>query len=86
MMNESLEKIVALLEAGDWQAAHPLAQEQSSALAAWAHGIVHTLEGDLWNAKYWYGRAKREFPGAEKVREEITALKKACAASPGKAD
>lgn len=29
----------------------------AEALAAWLHGIVHTLEGDLDNARYWYHRA-----------------------------
>ena len=37
-------------------------QEDKSALAAWMHGIVHTIEGDLDNAQYWYRKAKREFP------------------------
>ena len=39
-----------------------------SELAAWLHGIVHTLEGDLENARYWYRRARRAFPGPEAVR------------------
>jgi hypothetical protein len=42
-----LARAVALLEAGDWQQAHTIVQQDDSSLAAWLHGIVHTLEGDL---------------------------------------
>ena len=48
---------------------------RASPLAAWLHGIVHTLEGDLENARYWYGRAERPFPGPGAVREELAAAR-----------
>jgi hypothetical protein len=73
----SLARAVDLLDAGNWQQAHEIVQDESSTLAAWLHGIVHTLEGDLDNARYWYRRAKREFPGAEAVKEEIGAARRA---------
>jgi hypothetical protein len=68
-------RVLALLEAGDWQAAHEIVQKEKSTLAAWLHGIVHTLEGDLDNARYWYRTAKREFPGADAVKTEIAAAR-----------
>ncbi|HKO88492.1 MAG TPA: hypothetical protein VJU83_08240 [Burkholderiales bacterium] len=74
-----LQKAVAFLEAGDWQAAHPIAHDDLSPLGCWAHGIVHILEGDLWNARYWYGRARREFPGQDAAPREIAELKEAVA-------
>ena len=74
-----LRSAVALLEQGDWQAAHKIVQEdEESALSCWAHGIVHVLEGDLPNARYWYGQAKRAFPKDYSVPAEIAALKDAC--------
>ena len=73
----SLTRAVELLHAGDWQQAHEIVQKESSALASWLHGIVHTLEGDLDNARYWYDRAKRTFPGPEAVTEEIGAARRA---------
>jgi hypothetical protein len=75
-----LRSAVALLEQGDWQAAHVIVQEdEESALSCWAHGIVHVMEGDLPNARYWYGQAKRAFPKDYSVPAEIAALKDACA-------
>ena len=68
-----LAQAVELLTAGDWQHAHEIVQAETSELAAWLHGIVHTLEGDLDNARYWYRKASREFPGPDSVRDEIAA-------------
>jgi len=67
------------LAAGAWREAHVIVQDDASALAAWLHGIVHTLEGDLDNARYWYRRAKRAFPGVEAVAAEIAAARRALA-------
>jgi hypothetical protein len=71
-----LEHAVDLLAAGDWQQAHEIVQKETSELAAWLHGIVHILEGDLDNARGWYRRAERPFPGPEAVQDEIAAARK----------
>lgn len=44
-------------------------------MTAWLHGIVHTLEGDLDNARYCYRRADRVFPGPDAVQGEIVAAR-----------
>lgn len=69
----SLVRAAELLAAGAWQEAHAIVQKDASAFAAWLHGIVHTLEGDLDNARYWYRKAGRPFPGREAVQAEIAA-------------
>jgi hypothetical protein len=70
-----LQKAVGHLQAGDWQAAHEIVQrDEESALSCWAHGIVHIMEGDLPNARYWYGQAKRAFPAQPDAGREIRAL------------
>ena len=74
---DSLTRAVELLAAGNWQQAHEVVQPEKSTLAAWLHGIVHTLEGDLDNARYWYRRAERAFPGPEAVQAEIAAARAA---------
>ena len=71
----SLSEAIELLEGGDWQAAHRIVQKDDSALASWAHGIVHLMEGDRRNADYWYGRAGRELPADAEINAEIAALK-----------
>jgi hypothetical protein len=71
-----LARAVELLETGAWQQAHEIVQEDKSVLAAWLHGIVHTLEGDLDNAQYWYRKADRVFRGPEAVQEELAAARR----------
>jgi hypothetical protein len=71
----NLTRALELLETGAWQQAHEIVQEDKSALAAWLHGIVHTLEGDLENAQYWYRKADRVFRGPDAVREELAAAR-----------
>ena len=79
LSSTELKQAVALLEQGDWQAAHVIVQkDEDAALPCWIHGVVHVLEGDLENARYWYGAAKRDFPQPYSVAEEIAALKNAC--------
>jgi predicted negative regulator of RcsB-dependent stress response len=73
MKETDLRRAVALLQAGDWQAAHEIVQQdEASALACWAHGIVHLMEGDASNARYWYRKASRRFD--DDVGKEIAAL------------
>jgi len=75
---EELVRALALLEAGNWQAAHEIVQrDEDSALSCWAHGIVHLMEGDTSNARYWYREAKRELPRTPLIADEIAALGKA---------
>jgi hypothetical protein len=76
MADRDLLGALDLLTTGDWKAAHDIVQEDDSTLAAWLHGIVHTLEGDLDNALYWYGKAGRAFRGREAVQEEIAAARR----------
>ena len=68
-------KAVRHLEAGEWSAAHEIVQKDASSLGCWAHGIVHLIEGDLDNARYWYRRAHRPLPDGNTANAEIAALK-----------
>ena len=75
MRRAELERALARLRAGDWEAAHKIVQQdEDSPLSCWAHGIVHLMEGDVSNARYWYREAKREFPRSPSIPEEIAAL------------
>ena len=71
-----LGQALDLLAAGDWQHAHEIVQKETSTLAAWLHGIVHILEGDADNARGWYRRAERPFPGLDAAPAEIAAARK----------
>ena len=42
---------------GEWEAAHHIAQDDTSAEGAWVHAWLHRIEGDVANAGYRYRRA-----------------------------
>ena len=74
--DSDLRRAVAHLENGDWKAAHAIVQEdEDSRLFCWAHGIVHIMEGDRSNARYWYRRAGRPFDKDTSASDEIKALR-----------
>lgn len=78
MKKADLARALGLLRKGDWEAAHKIVQEdEESPLACWAHGIVHLMEGDTSNARYWYRAAKRELPRQPSIPDEIESLDKA---------
>jgi hypothetical protein len=43
--------------AGDWDRAHRIVQEMDDPLACWVHAILHKMEGDAGNSRYWYARS-----------------------------
>jgi hypothetical protein len=42
---------------GNWDQAHKIVQDETTAEAAWVHAYLHRVEGDLGNAGYWYRQA-----------------------------
>jgi hypothetical protein len=47
---------------GDWKKAHDFVDQLPGDNAAWVHAYLHRKEGDVWNADYWYARAKKTRP------------------------
>ncbi len=45
---------------GDWNKAHQLVDSLPGSQAAAVHAYLHRVEGDNWNANYWYSKAGRK--------------------------
>lgn len=57
---EGINNVLAALwmaSKGNWEEAHNLVQDDPGLDAAWVHAYLHRLEGDTFNARYWYQRA-----------------------------
>ena len=54
---------------GDWNQAHAQVDHLRDLDSAWVHAYLHRKEGDLWNADYWYARAKKTRPSCS-LQEE----------------
>jgi hypothetical protein len=57
-----------LLAAGDVDQAHRIVQEMSTPDAAYIHGVIHRIDDDFDNARYWFRSARRHPAGAEMYR------------------
>ncbi|ATN34007.1 hypothetical protein ACO34A_09315 [Rhizobium sp. ACO-34A] len=45
----------------EWSAAHEICQShEGERLFDWGHAICHRIEGDDWNADYWYRQSGRK--------------------------
>lgn len=76
--NNDLLRSVELALAGEWDAAHNLVQQyESDATAAWIHAVLHKIEGDLGNSRYWYRRAGKLEHAGDEPRAELAAIKAA---------
>ncbi len=69
-----LDTAIGHLKRGQWDKAHEIVQQDESKLGSWAHGIVHLVEGDVGNARYWYRRAGRPFPKDRDIDREVAEL------------
>lgn len=58
---------------GDWNKAHELIQDIPGKEAALLHAYLHRLEGDQWNADYWYTNAGERRP-EKSLQEEWESL------------
>ena len=74
-LNDDLLKSVELALAGEWDAAHELVQQyEDDATAAWIHAVLHKIEGDPGNSRYWYQRAGRLDRVDMEPRAELAAI------------
>ena len=42
---------------GNWHAAHEIAQKFNDVYAYWLHAVLHKIEGDERNSRYWYAKS-----------------------------
>ena len=50
-------RALAHLRRREWQKAHEIVMDLEDKVAYHMHGLVHRLEGDMENARYWYAKA-----------------------------
>lgn len=75
MQNELLKAIQLALD-GEWNAAHGIVQQyEADATAAWIHAVLHKIEGDLANSRYWYRRAGKMECETSEPRAELARIK-----------
>lgn len=52
-LNDSCAAAGLWLLARQWDRSHEISQDQHNMDGSYWHGIMHRIEGDYWNSKYW---------------------------------
>jgi hypothetical protein len=82
-LRQHLLKAIDLAVAGQWDAAHELVQQyDADPTAAWIHAVLHKIEGDHDNSRYWYRRASKLEHAPDDATAELAEIKKELAARP----
>ena len=75
---QDMIRAVDLAIAGDWNGAHAIVQaDEEDATSCWIHAVLHKIEGDAGNARYWYRRAGHAYEAYADPRAELSAIKAA---------
>ena len=81
MNKEALVIAVQAALDGDWHKSHNIAQDYSedinnANMANWIHAVLHKIEGDEWNSKYWYTRTHdKKYEDFADANTELLAIK-----------
>ena len=70
--HQQLMQACNLALAGDWDKSHNVAQDYGDPIANWIHAVLHKIEGDVWNSKYWYVKAQDLNSGGKKYEDFAT--------------
>ncbi len=54
---EACVRALWLVKKGHWDASHEVAQDVHTSHGSWVHALLHRIEGDFGNARYWYNQA-----------------------------
>ena len=81
-MHRKLLRAIDLAVAGQWNAAHEMVQQyETDTTAAWIHAVLHKIEGDHDNCRYWYRRAGRLEHVSDEPKAEFAEIRKEVAGS-----
>jgi hypothetical protein len=75
LIKQNLAKAVSLALNQQWDAAHQIAQDYNTPLACWIHAVLHKIEGDEWNSRYWYAKTSVKFEDFTSPMTELSHIK-----------
>lgn len=78
-MSQSRQQLISAVDmalASQWDDAHNACQKlEGDNTADWLHAVLHKIEGDESNARYWYQRAGQSYESWSDTTEELRAIK-----------
>ena len=59
---------------GEWDQSHKIVQEYGDPIACWIHAVLHKIEGDAGNSRYWYARTTHRYEEYANPQDELQAI------------
>ena len=76
--HKALIKAVDLASSGDWDGAHVIVMDlEDDKTACWIHAVLHKIEPDEANARYWYRRSGQFYESYADAKAELAAIRAA---------
>ena len=72
--NNILIKALELAINDEWDASHKIVQEMHSNYSNWIHAVLHKIEGDESNSRYWYAQTDHEYDEYQDPFDELRAI------------
>lgn len=69
--NELLTEAIELALNDSWDESHEIVQHLNSLYAFWIHAVLHKIEGDEFNSRYWYERAQQLYEAYSDPKYEL---------------
>lgn len=73
---ELLYQAIAFAINDAWDASHKIVQDLHSTQAYWIHAVLHKIEGDEFNSRYWYERAQQSYEAYVDPIQELIFIQK----------
>lgn len=75
-LNDDLMLAVDTALNGEWDRSHRIVQEHNDPMACWIHAVLHKIEGDTWNSRYWYARTRHaKYEDFAEPTEELQSIR-----------
>lgn len=78
-MSASRQSLIDAVNAaigGRWDEAHEACQNlEGDTTADWLHAVLHKIEGDESNSRYWYRRSGQSYESWSDPKAELSAIK-----------
>ena len=60
VIDKRYHRAIDLIISDDWEGSHKIVQDINTPIAQWIHAVLHKIEGDEANSRYWYSRSRLE--------------------------
>lgn len=77
MPSARFSEVLQQIRHHQWDEAHLAVQDDCDPLACWIHAVLHKIEPDAFNSRYWYSKTSCRYEDFSDLETELKAIEKA---------